>query len=101
MTSIKITVDRLQPGLHIRLPCKWNEHPFLFNSFKIKDEDQIRMIRHLGIKHVFINPGQSDTQPLPVQEESDKDKEEEIDQEVDLEERAKELRMMLDKGDSN
>nr|WP_275946275.1 DUF3391 domain-containing protein [Vibrio metschnikovii] len=33
-TSIKITVDRLQPGLHIRLPVKWNEHPFLFNSFK-------------------------------------------------------------------
>ena len=85
MTSIKITVDRLQPGLHIRLPCKWNGHPFLFNSFKIKDEDQIRMIRHLGIKHVFINPGQSDTQPLPVQEESNKDKEEEVDQEVDLE----------------
>ncbi|WCP66688.1 HD-GYP domain-containing protein [Vibrio tubiashii] len=69
MASIKITVDRLQPGLHIRLPVKWNEHPFLFNSFKIKDEDQIRMIRHLGIKHVFINPSQSDTQPLPVAEE--------------------------------
>ncbi|MFM2590961.1 HD-GYP domain-containing protein [Vibrio sp. TBV020] len=65
MASIKITVDRLQPGLHIRLPCKWNEHPFLFNSFKVKDEETIRLIRHLGIKHVFINPSQSDTEPLP------------------------------------
>lgn len=66
MASIKITVDRLQPGLHIRLPVKWNEHPFLFNSFKIKDDEQIQMIRHLGIKHVFINTNLSDTQPLPL-----------------------------------
>ncbi len=65
MASIKITVDRIQPGLHIRLPVKWNEHPFLFNSFKVKDEDQIRLIRHLGIKHVFMNPDQSDAPPLP------------------------------------
>jgi len=65
VASIKITVDRLQPGLHIRLPVKWNEHPFLFNSFKIKDQEQIRLIKHLGIQHVFLNPSQSDTQPLP------------------------------------
>ena len=65
VASIKITVDRLQPGLHIRLPVKWNDHPFLFNSFKIKSEEQIKMIRHLGIEHVFLNLSQSDTKPLP------------------------------------
>ncbi|MFG0604471.1 HD-GYP domain-containing protein [Vibrio mimicus] len=65
MASIKITVDRLQPGLHIRLPVKWNEHPFLFNSFKIKSPDQIQMIKHLGIQHVFLNPSLSDEKPLP------------------------------------
>lgn len=70
MASIKITVDRIQPGLHIRLPVKWNEHPFLFNSFKIKDNEQIQMIKHLGIKYVYINLNQSDTQPLPVSQES-------------------------------
>lgn len=84
MASIKITVDRLQPGLHIRLPVKWNEHPFLFNSFKVKDEEQIRMIRHLGIKHVFINPNQSDTQPLPPSEKPSTE-EESSEAEVDLE----------------
>jgi len=66
VASIKITVDRLQPGLHIKLPVKWNEHPFLFNSFKIKSQEQIQLIKHLGIQHVYINPAQSDTQPLPV-----------------------------------
>ncbi|MBN3493574.1 DUF3391 domain-containing protein [Vibrio neptunius] len=84
MASIKITVDRLQPGLHIRLPVKWNEHPFLFNSFKIKDEEQIRLIRHLGIKHVFMNPNQSDTQPLPPSTETEK-KDDASAEEIDLE----------------
>lgn len=79
MASIKITVDRIQPGLHIRLPVKWNEHPFLFNSFKVKNQEQIQLIRHLGIQHVYINPSQSDTKPLPpnqkVENSSSSDKE--------------------------
>lgn len=79
VASIKITVDRIRPGLHVRLPVKWNEHPFLFNSFKLKSQDQINMIKHLGIQHVYIDPTQSDTTPLPVEEtqsaaESDEDK---------------------------
>lgn len=69
MASIKITVDRIQPGLHIRLPVKWKEHPFLLNSFKVKTQEQIRIIRHLGIKHVYVNVNQSDVAPLPVSEE--------------------------------
>ncbi|YCO04077.1 HD-GYP domain-containing protein [Vibrio sp. VNB-15] len=66
MATIKLTVDRIQPGLHIRLPLKWNEHPFLLNSFKIKDHDQVEMIRHLGIKFVYFNSEQSDVSPLPA-----------------------------------
>ncbi|MBW3697499.1 HD-GYP domain-containing protein [Vibrio sp. T187] len=83
MASIKITVDRIQPGLHIRLPVKWNEHPFLFNSFKVKNEEQIQMIRHLGIKYVYINLGQSDTQPLPANQEPKANSAQ--DEEIDLE----------------
>ncbi|MCL9780585.1 HD-GYP domain-containing protein [Vibrio sp. S4M6] len=86
MASIKITVDRLQPGLHIRLPVKWNDHPFLFNSFKIKSEEQINMIRHLGIEHVFINLSQSDTKPLPPNTEPAAEaKNKEDKQEIDAE----------------
>lgn len=66
MAAIKLTVDRIQPGLHIRLPLKWNEHPFLLNSFKIKDQEQVEMIRYLGVKFVYFNPEQSDVSPLPV-----------------------------------
>lgn len=66
MAAIKLTVDRIQPGLHIRLPLKWNDHPFLLNSFKIKDQEQVEMIRHLGVKFVYFNPEQSDAPPLPA-----------------------------------
>ncbi|KHD23686.1 HD family phosphohydrolase [Vibrio caribbeanicus] len=85
MASIKITVDRIQPGLHIRLPVKWNEHPFLFNSFKVKDEEQIRLIRHLGIKHVFMNPNQSDTQPLPPKTQDSSQHDEDMSAAIDKE----------------
>lgn len=90
MASIKITVDRLTPGLHIRLPVKWNDHPFLFNSFKIKSQEQINLIRHLGIQHVFLNTSQSDTEPLPANtkqssqaETKENEGQIEFDQEVD------------------
>ena len=66
MAAIKLTVDRIQPGVHIRLPLKWNDHPFLLNSFKIKDQEQVEMIRHLGVKFVYFNPDQSDASPLPA-----------------------------------
>ncbi|WNJ96238.1 HD-GYP domain-containing protein [Vibrio ruber] len=89
MANIKITVDRLQPGLHIRLPVKWNDHPFLLNSFKIKNQDQINIIKHLGIQHVYLNPAQSDTQPLPLQA-SEPDGEHQIDESA-IDDEAKKL----------
>ncbi|PWI31982.1 HD family phosphohydrolase [Vibrio albus] len=83
MASIKITVDRIRPGLHIRLPVKWNEHPFLFNSFKLKSQEQIDMIKHLGIQYVYVDPNQSDTTPLPVNEKADQGDQDKS--EIDLE----------------
>ncbi|WCE30096.1 HD-GYP domain-containing protein [Vibrio sp. SCSIO 43137] len=83
MASIKITVDRIKPGLYVRLPVKWNEHPFLFNSFKLKNQDQINMIKHLGIKHVYIDPSQSDSAPLPAVESQPESTE--VNEQIDLE----------------
>ncbi|MGF1779163.1 HD-GYP domain-containing protein [Vibrio nomapromontoriensis] len=68
MASIKMSVSRLQPGLHIRLPVRWNDHPFLFNTFKIKSDEQVRVIKQLGIKYVYVTPELSDTIPLPAEE---------------------------------
>ncbi|PRM91048.1 HD family phosphohydrolase, partial [Arcobacter cryaerophilus gv. occultus] len=41
MTGIKNSVDRLQVGNFVSLPLCWREHPFLFSSFKLKNEEEI------------------------------------------------------------
>lgn len=66
MTGIKISVDRLQVGNYVSLPLGWREHPFLFSSFKIKSEEEIELIRRLGLKLVTIIPDKSDVPPKPL-----------------------------------
>lgn len=65
MTGIKISVDRLQVGNYVSLPLGWREHPFLFSSFKLKSEEEIELIRRLGLKLVTIIPDKSDA-PKPL-----------------------------------
>lgn len=67
MTSdtVPITMDQLQVGLYVNLDLKWFEHPFAFSHFKIKNEEQIKTLRSLGLKTVRYNPALSDTSPPP------------------------------------
>lgn len=60
-----ISVEQLQIGLYVYLDMKWFEHPFAFNNFKIKDEEQIRIIRSLGVKKVRFDPARSDLKSPP------------------------------------
>ena len=55
-----VTPDQLQIGLYVFLDMKWFEHPFAFNHFKIKDAEQIRIIRGLGMKQIRYDPERSD-----------------------------------------
>lgn len=55
-----IATDQLKIGLYVHLDLRWFEHPFPFGHFKIKTEEQIRIIRGLGLKTVRYNPAQSD-----------------------------------------
>ncbi|WP_153110511.1 HD-GYP domain-containing protein [Propionivibrio limicola] len=64
--SVCVTADQLRVGLYVHLDLKWFEHPFAFNNFKIKDEEQIRIIRSLGVKKIRYDPARSDLQPLPL-----------------------------------
>ncbi|MGB1296911.1 MAG: HD-GYP domain-containing protein [Psychrobium sp.] len=64
--SIKLTIDRLQPGVYIKLPVRWNAHPFMFNQFKITSQNQIALLKQANIKHVYAIPSKSDANPLPV-----------------------------------
>ena len=60
-----IGVDQLRVGLYIHLDLKWFEHPFAFNNFRIKDDEQIEIVRSLGLKRVRFDPARSDCRPLP------------------------------------
>lgn len=60
----RVSVEQLQVGMFIRLPISWRQHPFLFRSFKIKNEKQIQTIRGLGIAEVFYDPAKSDRQAI-------------------------------------
>ncbi|WP_110458851.1 HD-GYP domain-containing protein [Shewanella algidipiscicola] len=62
--SCKVNVNQLQTGNFVRLPISWKEHPFLFNSFKIKQKTQIELIKNLGIEFVFVDLEKSSVPPL-------------------------------------
>ena len=60
-----VNVEQLQVGLYVYLDLKWFEHPFAFNNFRIKDEEQIATIRGLGLRKVRFDPARSDNKPSP------------------------------------
>lgn len=60
----RLAIDRVRVGLFIRLD-NWMDHPFLFRSFKIRNEKQLSVLRSLGLSEVFYTPEKSDVAPLP------------------------------------
>ena len=69
--NLYVSMDQLRIGLYVHLDLKWFEHPFAFNNFKIKDEEQIAIIRSLGLKKVRYDPARSDQLPPPSLVEKD------------------------------
>ena len=49
--------SNFRSGLYVYLDLKWFEHPFAFNNFRIKDEEQIATIRGLGLRKVRFRSG--------------------------------------------
>ena len=64
MSKVKLPIDRLTIGLYIQLPCSWNQHPFLFSSFKIQDQKQISLLQSLALTYVIYVPSKSSSEPL-------------------------------------
>lgn len=61
-----IDVADLRVGMFIHLDLGWLRHPFPLSSFRLGSEDQIAVIRGLGVRQVRWSPAQSDVQPLSV-----------------------------------
>ena len=61
----RVSTDRLRVGVFVRLEgLKWYEHPFLFKSFKIANNEQLKTLQSLEIKEVICIPSKSDVLPL-------------------------------------
>lgn len=51
-----VDADKLAIGMYVKLDLSWLEHPFTFNSFLIRNEEQIAQLRALGLKQIRIDP---------------------------------------------
>ncbi|MCV2356804.1 DUF3391 domain-containing protein [Paucibacter sp. B2R-40] len=65
-----IDVSQLKVGMFIHLDLGWMAHPFPLSSFKLGSEEQLMILRRLGLSQVRWSPGKSELQmeatPLPV-----------------------------------
>ncbi|MDC8785954.1 HD-GYP domain-containing protein [Roseateles koreensis] len=64
----QISVDQLRVGVYVYLDVGWMHHPFNFNNFKIRTEEQLATIQGLGLGLVRWDPARSDIKPLAKSE---------------------------------
>lgn len=59
-----IPIDEVRIGMFIKLDLSWFEHSFPMSSFKITNENQIKQLRALNLKHVRYIPKKTDLSAL-------------------------------------
>lgn len=72
MTDIQtqfIDISQLRIGMFVYLDMGWMDHPFPVNNFEIRNQEQIAVIRSLGLERLRYSPDKSSpdlSQPPPV-----------------------------------
>ena len=67
-----LSIDQLKIGHYVVLPFGWKNHPFLFSSFRIKDEEQLQILRDLGVRAIPVDLTKSvivEEEPVPPEPE--------------------------------
>ncbi|MDD5249285.1 MAG: DUF3391 domain-containing protein [Rhodocyclaceae bacterium] len=62
----RIHPSQLSVGIYVVLTEHWMRHPFLFSSFVIANEKDLRTIQELGVDSVLYRPDKSKAAPLPA-----------------------------------
>jgi HD-GYP domain-containing protein (c-di-GMP phosphodiesterase class II) len=63
--EIRLDASQLRPGVHVRLPLGWLDHPYVFNSFVIASEEQVQSILALNPPGLFCDLARCQVPPLP------------------------------------
>ncbi len=67
---IQAKPDTLKVGMYVDLNCSWFKHPFASKTFKITSDNELAIIRGLGLSFVLVDPALSDSERL-LQQDSD------------------------------
>ncbi|QUM84156.1 HD-GYP domain-containing protein [Moritella sp. 28] len=59
MENVSLAIKDLKVGHYINLPIGWTSHPFILNSFIIKDTKQLQILQHLGFKTIAVDLSRS------------------------------------------
>ena len=62
---VVIHPSQLQIGVFVWIDLPWNEHPFLYNKFRISSQAQLDDIASLGLSQVYYFPNKSSAEPGP------------------------------------
>lgn len=66
---VAIDPSQVTMGLYVWMDVSWDDHPFLYNRFKVSSEAQVQTLRALPIGgHLFYFPDKSTAEPAPVGE---------------------------------
>ena len=63
--EIIVDASQLRPGVHVRLPGPWLDHQFLFSSFVLENEDQVRQIASMKLPQLYCEVTRCKVPPLP------------------------------------
>jgi len=58
----------LQVGVYVWIDRSWKEHPFVTNKFLIKTEEELRILKSIGINNLYWIPKKSKLEPIPPSE---------------------------------
>ena len=65
--------DKLKVGMYVDLNCSWVKHPFASKTFKITSENELAIIRGLGLSAVLVDPALSDSETAELCTADDSD----------------------------
>jgi putative nucleotidyltransferase with HDIG domain len=73
LSVLKIKPEQIKLGYAIKLPSGWMKHPFLSNNMLIENQQQIHIIKSLGLDYVYFYPEKSKQVTEDITELSESD----------------------------